>query len=476
MKTRSFEESINPQVNKYVKSLLKEFERRRIIRDNFGIYIVSSDDQDIETHVTPTKNNLNGEVAQRLKELQDILTSAYLYINYTDSENAGKMTLTQIIGAFENKRVLSAPWKNKEDIIAIFDKIESWQLDHEMWAEADSVIEKYDIKLDLITAQVLEFFGRKVTKDYFEKLSYESETSINNKGSDLVLSNIQENQAKLLLFDFKFRKNLQNLTSDFIVQGLEYLKEHVEERLLKKSYFFQVYFTTEPTSTFHKTNFKIMQLLEKVEIPSNYKERMKVLLVSTHHLNLLEDEYKKFKEKKIQKDIPFIFSSQQPPAKHPEYNDHFYDEVFDLKENDIEVQLTPMSTPTWRFGFRLSGQRNARILPPRHNGTLDIHIGVGDIVANKQWINENILYLTRYLQVNPGTNQLTNEYKGGPVSMKISAIDDKTVEVTVSEDGYELIKNRYKVMQGFMFCKLSAWRDFTNFTLSANIKVLHKER
>jgi len=97
-------------------------------------------------------------------------------------------------------------------------------------------------------------------------------------------------------------------------------------------------------------------------------------------------------------------------------------------------------------------------------------------VANKQWINENILYLTRYLQVNPGTNQLTNEYKGGPVSMKISAIDDKTVEVTVSEDGYELIKNRYKVMQGFMFCKLSAWRDFTNFTLSANIKVLHKER
>jgi hypothetical protein len=71
-------------------------------------------------------------------------------------------------------------------------------------------------------------------------------------------------------------------------------------------------------------------------------------LIPTEHINLLENECNDFKEKKIQLERTYTFLSAEPPKGKEELNDRFYDQSFDIRNNNIEVKLNLTKVNTFK--------------------------------------------------------------------------------------------------------------------------------
>ena len=169
------------------------------------------------------------------------------------------------------------------------------------------------------------------------------------------------------------------------------------------------------------------------------------------------------------------FNAQPSPPGFEERNDDFYREIFELENmNFLQIEITPINTPFWRFGFSFLEKP---AMPNRSEGRhfdtekADIHVTVGEQV-NQEWALANQIELKQY-HIDPISSDFSRfmRYDGTkPVVVQLSKPDARRNEwlVDLVVSGNPQGSRRYD-MKNFKYVVLSAWCDRRKFHLHTKI-------
>lgn len=174
------------------------------------------------------------------------------------------------------------------------------------------------------------------------------------------------------------------------------------------------------------------------------------------------------------------FITQQAPLSQPERNDYYWPKMYNIKKHDFEVIIKPINTLYWRFGFRYSKTEDfPSNNEPRHinKNIIDIHICVGDMRRNRSWHNDNKVYLQSYHVPHKYNPQLMEDKYNGEEIVFIAKWNAKTSQeyYELQSNGRILYQNEFE-LNNYNFCIFGAWSDFNNYTLSADIKVIDRDK
>ncbi|MGN6645683.1 MAG: KAP family P-loop NTPase fold protein [Cytophaga sp.] len=158
-----------------------------------------------------------------------------------------------------------------------------------------------------------------------------------------------------------------------------------------------------------------------------------------------------------------VYLVNQEVFQRAERNDHFFREIFTIKQNQ-HITIIPES-PYWRFGFMYSKSEDFPTKnEDRHLADYPvIHIGVGDFDSNNKWINPKKLYYRNYNEkVETGLEILNYHYAGKPIDIRIDwNIVGFSFTINIDESIYS-----YNIPhRGFKYYKIFAWCDYEPFTI-----------
>ena len=476
---KKFKEQVNPFLDGFTDRLLRELEKEKIIlkmkSQDPNIYYQLNFNQTIEQS---SKNVAPKDIFKELFEFRNIVRSVYWNLKLADSDSSRDYTLTQVISKLHERKAFSAPWVKNKNVVFVIDKLDSLVGDDiKIRKEIEKTIKDNKIDTNVLTLQLLEYYGVERAKNYFSDFEY----TANEKSEtvDLLMTHSKSVYPKLI-FEFKYRKKSPLPSRDIILRSLKQIEE-LSKSNEGISQYFLVIFTQQELGSFEKIRLQYIKELREVKKYEEYKERIRFVPIGVNYLHLIEEEFKNFKETYIQQDIRYRFITQTPPKNHPDRNDHFLERTFEFKKSDFQITITPGSTKFWRFGFKFSpSEKFPDITDGRHpeNDNADIHITVGDLETKDgvfNWIKPNQLGLAVYhAEVIGGEFTGINNYEGNPVQLSVKSNNDGSNAEFALQINDVIIGKKIFNLSKFNFCKIHAWCDYGQFDLNTEIKVVHK--
>ncbi len=182
----------------------------------------------------------------------------------------------------------------------------------------------------------------------------------------------------------------------------------------------------------------------------------------------------RFVETKVRR----VFSSEAVPKSHPDRNDIFYEEFFDLRIHSLKIEVQAGDTEFWRLGFVFLMNKE---LPPLNEGRMasgdrpDIHIEVGDRNAKNEWILPNQIEIKDfYLQSIQSNFIRFNEFKKhGKLTILLSVQDPRqgtfALELHLND---RLLGGRTYNLSRFKYFVVDAWAEQTAFKISSDLTLV----
>jgi hypothetical protein len=369
-------------------------------------------------------------------------------------------------------------WINKKELLRSLDQLDSLSNDEKSEIGIEKLLNDNNANPNSIINQLLEFFGRQKVVNHFNDHISNGVTTLKNNSTEWIM--LDHNNAGKLYFNFKLRRTGPVPDAESLSQAITQF--NLEDTL---SYAFLVVFTYENPGGFDRFKFQFRQIILN-DLPefSRYTDRIKFIPVSIGDMSSLDMEFNEFKKTYIEDEFEFVFKNQSTPRGFPDRNDHFLERTFDITAIRFEIEIEPIKTEFWRFGFRfIQNETFPPIAQERHENSnvVDIHICVGnpDISDDNtvNWKHPNYLTLTHYFvqPEQPEFNGVYN-YEGGVVSLIVDANSDASmVEFSIKVNSQSVGSKIYN-LSNFKHCRLAAWADFINFELKTKIKIIHAKK
>ena len=289
-------EELQPFLNSYTEMLIDGLVESNIIRkiknpENNGVkaYELIRDIKDkISLSELPKQDN---KLVTDFLLFRETMFNVYFYLGYDNSTNARQLPLSKLIEKFKSEGVLSLSKLDDSRLIDIFDKGELLLDDQEIEKDAITIFKKHNINFNSYINGLLEFYTYKKASQFFVDFKFDKELSIGNMSSrrKVDLAGKSDNGMDLI-FEIKYRKRTLSTLKEMLFQGYEYLT-HYDNDTGKSNFLILVAFTDEDANTFDKVHYRFKQNLE--ELFPDYVKRIFFVPVSTKHLHLIEDGFKK---------------------------------------------------------------------------------------------------------------------------------------------------------------------------------------
>lgn len=171
-------------------------------------------------------------------------------------------------------------------------------------------------------------------------------------------------------------------------------------------------------------------------------------------------------------DSEFVFENQNSSEGFSEIDDHYYDKVLNLSENNYEITITPLyHIDHWRCGLKFSRNSNFPEREKRHGKDYPIF----HIELNKGSSQLKVSYYDESGNQVFGEEIKIYTYKEEPLKIKIITLNEKTT-VDLIDIKEESRLDFPLTIENFPWCKLFAWADNKNeFKIKANITEYNKE-
>jgi hypothetical protein len=482
----SWNEDLKPLLDNYIRSLFKELEAEKIIiadtkNKDKPTYRLNgmeiSGNNAVTTTTTTIPFSSENVIFRSLLDLRNIAKAVYQNLDYTDSKQSHSLSSSKILERLEENKAFNVRWKNKKDILGIFDSLDNLSNDPTIEKGIEKELTDNNFNPNVIIAELLEFFGRQKVIQHFG--NYSSTSIIPSKYDSIDWIAIIHYNVGDLYFNFKLRRTSPVPDTESLFQAIKVL-----ENSEYSSYAFLVVFTNENPGAFDKFKFQFKQILLN-DLPefTSFTDRIRFMPVSIGNMSLIDQEFGEFKRTYIEDDLSFVFKNQPTPRGFNDRNDHVLERTFDIRTTSFRIVIEPIKTDFWRLGFRfIQNETFPPIAQDRHENddVSDIHICVGDLITSDfedhQWEKSNQLTLTEYHAevVLDDFKGITN-YSGGKVGLIVESNEDASrVLMSVKVDDQFIGKKVYNLSR-YRYCRLSAWRDYGEFELRTNIAITYNK-
>jgi len=405
------------------------------------------------------------------------INNIYGALGYSDYSNE-RPKFSKMLDKFEEVGAIAINWANKRNAVQLLDSLDSIAVDEEEYIKMEKIISENNFQLPSITINLIEYYGREKAKEFFPEYSVMANIGKDAR-YDLRLHS-DEFYFKNLIFEFKLRRNYALPDSKLLLQTFNLFGGEDKLSDNELSYIFLIVFTEDNFQSFEKLKFQFNQVLEEFTDFEQYWKRIRYVPVSLSGLHLINLDFEEFRKEYIENNIKFPFTSQVAPRDFPERNDHFFGETYIFKQFDFTIQIKPINTPFWRFGFKFSKNTEFPALTEGRHGNEnygDIHLSIGEIIdSDRMWGLPNQLSLNHYHIEQADKNiLLLSNYLGEEVTFSMQTNETGAVTTFQTYISGKLKDERIFDISKYSFCRLFAWSEYNNFKLDTTMKVTRKK-
>lgn len=324
-----------------------------------------------------------------------------------------------------------------------------------------------------LPSNLVETYGRTKCLDYFSDLDYSSssELSLDDSSFDLALKSKDARRPKLY-FEFKWRKSNPRPNREQLIRFISRVRTLSFEDQ-QTSYFLYIVFTGNEGDSFNRAKETFEKIVDEIAEP-HLREGIRFVPISIINLSQIQNSLRDFTKEFIEDDFKFTFETQEPPLDFPDRNDHFYNELFIIKDIEYDIKIQPVMSNYWRFGIELLKSNQTPPITSGRHGIPDvgsIHIAVGDQTKSLEWTNSNRLYLTKYhIELLQDNFQDLTTYRGEPVQMSLRKIEEGAISISISTDGTDRGMRLYDIAD-YKYFRIYAWCDRHPFKLDTTVNI-----
>lgn len=465
---------IKPFLDNYITKLVMELEKKKLIlpvKNENGWYQVNPRNVRSNSIASPIQKSIFTQLFELRNVAQNVCHNLY------PDNSARLVPLSKVLIKLEEHNAISIRWKHKPEMLETLDNLDNLVQDINIHGDIENAVAENNINISRLVNDLLEFYGQQKALEFFKNLSF-SELQTKDDKVDLILKNAKSYYSTLL-FEFKVRKNGMPFDKKLLLQSLKTINNWATVGD-PQPYLFLVVFTYENFNSFEKIKFQFREAILELKEFSSVRNQLKFIPLSISSLHLIDIAFNDFKKEFIENNINQTFQAQPVPKNLPERNDHFLDEVFEIKKTDFKIIIKPTNTKFWRLGFRFTkDEKFPPITQGRHqdNTVADVHISVGDIdsVENNTWNFPNQLTLTHY-HASVIEDRITSlhDYSGQSVTLFVTSNGDASiVEFRIVVEGQPAGHRKFD-LHDFNYCKIFAWADYQQFQLDVNIEAIRK--
>lgn len=424
--------------------------------------------QALTQRAVSAEKNTRQEFAFTLTNFRNVISNVFreLYRPFSND-----LPLSQMIRKIRDNSRIAFGKKDSPRLFEIFDDMDQYLSSEETLNEAKRQIDDAAINLTEYGFNILSFFAReKFRKGLIPKQYFERE---NEEIFDFVFES-EQGYYRRIFVETKVRKSFDGFMESTQTSLLRFAKEQN-----KDDYLFFVLFVEEGMPPFKRQEVQFEKAIQEIEGIKEIQSRIRLCIVPITNLPLLAVYIEQFIKEYIKDEKSFELINQDPPPTHPERNDAFIEEIFEIANKDFRFFIEPNKTETWRFGLTFSKDRQ---FPPidqgRHKDESNYvyaHLCIGDYnETERKWKHPGLFKLNVYsgtVTKNPPDTQEWNSYGGQEVYFFVSINHDaSSVAFFAKVNENPVIDCRINIA-GFKYCKVSAWRDHDPFKISGKMEI-----
>jgi hypothetical protein len=408
------------------------------------------------------------EISQELTNFRNSIRNVYRELNGGGPYN---LSLSQMVRKVRDNSKIPFGSKDNPKLYEIFDDMDLYLASEDTLLEAKKQIEQAGINLNEYSFNILSFVVKYKFTQWLIPKRYLEVKEVENW--DLIVENPNGYFRKLFI-ESKVRK-----TFDGFMESAESTLLRFSTEQTKDDFLFLVLFLEEGNTSLKRHEIQFERALNEITGISEIKDRIQLCVVQVNNLPLLDGYINQFIKKYISDERVIDLRNQPPPATHPERNDEYIEEIFEIINTDFLFNIQPDNTGTWRFGLTFSKDRQ---FPPiaqgRHADHANygyVHLCVGDYnEKEKKWKYPELLklniYPEPYFKIDP-MNGEWNGYNGEEVYFSVSVNHNSLAAFHVKVNNTTILDCRIG-LNSFKYCKVSAWRDYDHFHLNGKMQIV----
>jgi len=446
-------------VSGYAELLIEELVSLKIIKEMRALekageksYQLSRNTKDADP--VPERIARDNQVLQQFYDFRNVLNNIYADPKYSH-DSQGKVKMFEMISKFSSLKAFRTGLENIDKLKSILDGADVLFAAEDIKTDAVNLLVKNKINFTSLTTQILRFYLLEKLKEGLPNIEIEQRGTLklDKIGFEFTIKNPIEGQPDIFI-DMKYRKADPSI-KDLVSQAVSILDDRRRSRLL--GHVVMVLFNYDNIDATERNKFRFRQNME--ENFSSYIDNVHLMPVGINQLRQLPESIKEIVEPLLYRNIKkFTFRNQKVTPEYPAIDDHYFDEVLDLKKYSYAITIAPpVSLPHWRFGLKFSTTGLFLPISIRH----DTNYPVFHLERNT---NNAGLLVSYYGQSNVeelGVPTTIAEYKGNPVTVIVRSKGEDAIIDVIDENKSSILSSQ-RVIPGVHSFGIFAWADNIN--------------
>ncbi|HMU47868.1 MAG TPA: hypothetical protein PKC72_15965 [Chitinophagaceae bacterium] len=457
--TRKMLDNLNRYLDDYTDMLLEDLVVREVIKDvtlkgttdgkKYQLADIFKDDKGTSSETLSKEKR----VVQEFYDFRNIVNNVFQNIKSNDPEDGQATTLSRIVNRLVEYKAFNPDWRTVSILRDFLDKADDLLTDDELTSSTVTLLETYKVNFNSLILELLKFHAKHILSKNLNVETIEEVSKKEKSSADYLIR--LKGISYMLLVEVKFRK--KNIQIKELIQQCQELLRKYGERSNIKSHVLLVVYTYESASEIERSKFRFKQNIDGPFRDLDPYIHFMPIQIGTFTNLPMEIELLR-NELKAERVFSFVLKNQPANSEHPDKDDHYYPQVFNLNKNGYDIRFWTKTPPEhWRFGVQFSMDGSFPARETRHLNTHPVfHLEKNKDAADHLHYS---YYATDFEDL--GKPSTLQNYHGEPLTIRVYTENGETIVETFDQENRTILQKPINV-NGFKYFKVFAWADGRN--------------